>query len=154
MATRDPARAAAAVTALRNRGNVVGELAGWEEAAVAAAARSDPEGARTYAARCTQLAATLGAATVERRLTARLRAFDLRLGVSGTRRRPATGWGSLTPTELQVAELVGQGLTSPQIATRMFISPRTVQTHISHSLRKLDLRSRVELATAVTRNRA
>ena len=40
-------------------------------------------------------------------------------------------------------------MTSPQIATRLFISPRTVQTHISHSLRKLDLRSRVELATTV-----
>jgi DNA-binding CsgD family transcriptional regulator len=62
-------------------------------------------------------------------------------------------WDSLTPTELQVAELVGQGLTSPQIAARPYLSPHTVQTHISHSLRKLGLSSRVELATTVARQR-
>ncbi|WP_181783647.1 response regulator transcription factor, partial [Pseudonocardia pini] len=73
--------------------------------------------------------------------------------VTGKRRRPASGWESLTPTELQVAELVGQGMTSPQIATRLYVSPRTVQTHISNSLRKLGLSSRVELATTVARHR-
>jgi DNA-binding CsgD family transcriptional regulator len=104
--------------------------------------------------RCRELASVLGAVGVERRIIARLRAHSLRLGVSGARRRPATGWQSLTPTELQVAELVGQGMTSRQIATRLFISPRTVQTHISHSLRKLDLTSRVELATTVARRQA
>jgi DNA-binding CsgD family transcriptional regulator len=73
--------------------------------------------------------------------------------VTGRRRRPSSGWNSLTPTELQVAELVGRGLTSPQIAARLYVSPRTVQTHISHSLRKLGLGSRVELATTVARHR-
>jgi DNA-binding CsgD family transcriptional regulator len=150
----DPDRAMAAGTASRNRGHVTGELGGWEEAAVAAATRGDHALARTCAARCTELATVLGASGVHRRLTARLRAQDVRIGVSGARKRPATGWRSLTPIELQVAELVGQGLTSPQIATRLYLSPRTVQTHISHSLRKLNLRSRVELATTVTRNRA
>ena len=149
----DPDRAMAAATACRHRGHVVGELGGWEEAAVAAAAAGDHALARTCAARGTELATVLGASGVHRRLTARLRAHDLRIGVSGARRRPTSGWHSLTPTELQVAELVGQGLTSPQIATRLYLSPRTVQTHISHSLRKLDLRSRVELATTVARYR-
>jgi len=153
MAEGDPGRAMAAATAFRNRGNVTGELGGWEEAAVAAAAGGDRTLARTCATRCVELATTLGAAGVVRRFTARLRAHDVRIGVSGPRRRPATGWQSLTPTELQVAELVGQGLTSPQIATRLYLSPRTVQTHISHSLRKLNLRSRVELATTVARHR-
>ncbi|MDT0352169.1 helix-turn-helix transcriptional regulator [Pseudonocardia charpentierae] len=154
MARRDPDRAMAAATAFRNRGNFVGELAGWEEAAVAAAARGDQDVARTCAVRCRELASVLGAVGVERRIIARLRAHSVRLGVSGARRRPATGWQSLTPTELQVADLVGQGMTSRQIATRLFISPRTVQTHISHSLRKLDLTSRVELATTVARRQA
>ena len=154
VADRDPDRAMAAATAYRNRGNVLGELGGWEEAAVAAAARGEDALARTCATRCTELAAVLGASGVGRRVTARLRSHDVRLGVSGTRNRPSSGWHSLTPTELQVAELVGQGLTSPQIATRLYISPRTVQTHISHSLRKLNLRSRVELATTVARNPA
>ena len=154
MVEADPDRAAAAATASRNRGHVAGELAGWEEAAVAAAARGDGATARTCAARCSEVATLLGATGVTRRMTARLRAHDVRVGVSGTRRRPASGWQSLTPTELQVAQLVGQGLTSPQIATRLYLSPRTVQTHISHSLRKLDLRSRVELATTVARQGA
>ncbi|MFD1528316.1 response regulator transcription factor [Pseudonocardia aurantiaca] len=43
-------------------------------------------------------------------------------------------------------------MTSPQIAARLHLSPRTVQTHISHSLRKLGLRSRSELAATVARH--
>ena len=73
--------------------------------------------------------------------------------MSGSRRRPTTGWGSLTATELRIAEQVGQGLTSPQIAAQLYLSPRTVQTHISNILRKLDLHSRVEIATVVARQR-
>jgi DNA-binding CsgD family transcriptional regulator len=99
------------------------------------------------------VAGQLGARTVERRMTARLREHNLRLGVSGSRRRPTTGWGSLTATELRIAEQVGQGLTSPQIAAQLYLSPRTVQTHISNILRKLDLHSRVEIATVVARQR-
>ncbi|GAA1840144.1 LuxR family transcriptional regulator [Pseudonocardia ailaonensis] len=152
-AERDPGRAMAAASGFAGRGNLLGELQAWEEAAVAAAERKDQERARSCAARATSLAGLLGATTVERRLTARLREHAVRLGVTGKRRRPSSGWESLTPTELQVAELVGQGMTSPQIATRLYVSPRTVQTHISNSLRKLGLSSRVELATTVTRHR-
>jgi Bacterial regulatory proteins, luxR family len=45
----------------------------------------------------------------------------------GTRKRPAGGWESLTPTELKVASLASQGLTNPEIAKRMFISRGTVK---------------------------
>lgn len=153
MADADPDLAAAAAAAYALRGHTAGELGAWEEAAVAAATCGDGERAREHARRCTDLAHALGAAGTVRRLTARLRRHDVRLGVSGARRRPSSGWQSLTPTELQVAELVGKGMTSPQIAAQLYISPRTVQTHISHSLRKLNLRSRVELATTVTAQR-
>jgi DNA-binding NarL/FixJ family response regulator len=153
IADRDPDRAMASASAFAGRGNVLGELGAWEEAAVAAAARGDAARARSCAARAANVAGMLGATGVERRLTARLREHDIRLGVTGRRKRPATGWDSLTPTELQVAELVGQGLTSPQIGARLYLSPRTVQTHVSHSLRKLGLSSRVELATTVARQR-
>jgi DNA-binding CsgD family transcriptional regulator len=152
MAARDGDRAAAAASAFSLRGNVVGELWGWEEAAVAAAARGRTEQARTCAARCTELAGALDAVTVARRVAARLRDHDVRLRAPVRAGRPTSGWGSLTPTELTVADLVGQGLTSPQIAAQLFLSPRTVQTHISHSLRKLDLRTRSELAAMVARH--
>ena len=152
MAARDPDRAAAAAAAYSLRGNVVGEICGWEEAAAAAAFHGRVDQARSCAARCAELADTLGAVTVSRRVAARLRAHDIRLRAPQRAARPTSGWGSLTPTELTVAELVGKGLTSPQIAAQLYLSPRTVQTHISHSLRKLDLRTRSELAAMVTRH--
>lgn len=70
----------------------------------------------------------------------------------GTRRRPAGGWESLTPTEVQVVELVSQGLTNPQVAERMFISRATVKAHLAHIFQKLDVGSRSEL-TALTLRR-
>ena len=151
VAAGDADEAAAAALDYRAVGHVTGEMTGWEEAACLAAAAGDADAARTTADRCTSLAAALGAVTVERRLPARLRRLGVRQGVRGRRGRPRTGWESLTPTELQVAELVGHGLTSPQVAARLYISPRTVQTHLSHILRKLDLRSRVELAAELSR---
>jgi predicted ATPase/DNA-binding CsgD family transcriptional regulator len=64
----------------------------------------------------------------------------------GERRRPATGWASLTPTELEVARLVGQHLSNPDIAERMFVSRATVKTHLVHMYAKLGIDSRSELA--------
>jgi DNA-binding CsgD family transcriptional regulator len=64
----------------------------------------------------------------------------------GERRRPSTGWASLTPTELDVVRLVGDGLGNKDVAARLFISHRTVQTHLTHVYTKLGLTSRVQLA--------
>ena len=61
------------------------------------------------------------------------------------RKRPASGWASLTPAELDVVRLVSEGLGNKDIATRLFISPRTVQTHLTHVYTKLGLTSRVQL---------
>ena len=49
----------------------------------------------------------------------------------GERKRPASGWASLTPAERDVARLVCEGLANKEIATRLFVSPRTVQAHLS-----------------------
>jgi ATP/maltotriose-dependent transcriptional regulator MalT len=66
----------------------------------------------------------------------------------GRRGRPATGWSSLTPTELEVVRLVAEGLTNPQIGARLFMSRGTVKTHLSHIFTKLDTANRTELAAA------
>ena len=67
------------------------------------------------------------------------------------RRRPTFGWDSLTPTEVKVVGLVAEGLTNRQIAERLFVSRRTVATHIEHVFQKLGHANRVELAADTVR---
>jgi DNA-binding CsgD family transcriptional regulator len=70
----------------------------------------------------------------------------------GERKRPQTGWASLTPTEARVVELVGEGLTNPQIAEKMFIARGTVKVHLSHIFAKVGASSRAELAAMAARH--
>ncbi|OKH79853.1 transcriptional regulator [Mycobacterium sp. ST-F2] len=70
----------------------------------------------------------------------------------GARRRPASGWESLTPTERDVVRQVSDGLSNKDIAARLFISPRTVQTHLTHVYAKLGLESRVQLVKEAARH--
>jgi len=69
----------------------------------------------------------------------------------GERKRPPSGWDSLTPTERDVVRLVSEGLGNKDIGDRLFISPRTVQTHLTHVYAKLGLTSRMQLAQEVAR---
>ena len=66
----------------------------------------------------------------------------------GERKRPSAGWASLTPSELEVARLVGEHLSNPEIAKRLFVSRATVKTHLLHIFAKLGIDSRSELAAA------
>jgi predicted ATPase/class 3 adenylate cyclase/DNA-binding CsgD family transcriptional regulator len=70
----------------------------------------------------------------------------------GERKRPASGWASLTPAELAVVRLVSEGLPNKDIAERLFVSPRTVQAHLTHVYTKLGLSSRVQLAQEAARH--
>ena len=63
----------------------------------------------------------------------------------GERKRPASGWPSLTPAERDVARLVCEGLANKDIAARLFVSPRTVQAHLTHIYTKLGITSRTQL---------
>lgn len=118
----------------------------YEDAAVALhRAGSAAEVVPLFEEAC-QLYERLRAVRDLRRVQARMRAAGLRRGRRGPRKRPATGWEALTETELRVADFVAEGLSNPQIAERMFVSRRTVKTHVSHALAKLGLASRVMLA--------
>lgn len=63
----------------------------------------------------------------------------------GQRKRPPSGRRSLTPTEQQVVDLLGEGLTNKDVAERMFVSVRTVTSHLTHIYAKLEVSSRTEL---------
>jgi ATP/maltotriose-dependent transcriptional regulator MalT len=63
----------------------------------------------------------------------------------------ATGIESLTERELQVARLVVDRKTNPEIAAELFLSQKTVETHLRNIFRKIDVSSRVALARAVER---
>jgi predicted ATPase/class 3 adenylate cyclase/DNA-binding CsgD family transcriptional regulator len=71
----------------------------------------------------------------------------------GQRKRPTSGWASLTPSERDVVRLVSEGLANTDIATRLFVSPRTIQSHLTHVYAKLGLTSRVQLAQEAARHR-
>jgi DNA-binding CsgD family transcriptional regulator len=70
----------------------------------------------------------------------------------GQRKRPTSGWASLTPAELDVVRLVSEGLSNNDLATRLFVSPRTVQTHLTHVYTKLSRTSRVQLVQEAARH--
>jgi DNA-binding NarL/FixJ family response regulator len=74
------------------------------------------------------------------------------LAATGERLRPLlpTGAGSLTPSERRVAELAAEGLTNRQIAQTLFLTVKTVEGHLSHVYRKLDIPSRRELGPALS----
>lgn len=64
----------------------------------------------------------------------------------GSRARPSVGWSSLTPTELQVAALVADGLSNPEIAARLLMGRGTVKTRLARIFPKVGVTNRAELA--------
>ncbi len=83
------------------------------------------------------------------RIRSTMRALGIRRGSRSAHRPARSGWEALTATEQRIVALVAEGLTNPEIGRRLFISPRTVQSHVAHVFTKLGLTSRVELAARV-----
>jgi DNA-binding CsgD family transcriptional regulator len=69
----------------------------------------------------------------------------------GLRRAAPVGPSGITAAEAQVAELVAAGRTNREVASELFMSPKTVEAHLSRIYRKLGVRSRAELAHLLTR---
>jgi DNA-binding NarL/FixJ family response regulator len=63
------------------------------------------------------------------------------------------GTGALTKREAEVLQLIGAGLSNPEIADRLYITRKTVETHVGNLLAKLGLRNRAEAAAFVTRSK-
>lgn len=125
-----------------------------EDAAVLLARARRTAQARDRLNEAVEIYAALGAGWDIRRADTRLRPYGVRRGVRGTRKRPSFGWEALSPTELKVARMVAKGMSNPEIASDLFLSRRTVQTHVSHILGKLGVHSRVEIATVALSHEA
>jgi DNA-binding CsgD family transcriptional regulator len=148
MLTADPDAIEAAAAELAAAGRLTAETFAREELACAAAAAGDRD--RAAAALDAALAGyqRMGAVPDRDRALGRLRALGVRRGSREAHRGADFGWASLTVTENRIVGLVRDGLTNREIGIRLFVSPRTVQTHVSHILQKTGLRSRVEIARA------
>ena len=88
----------------------------------------------------------LGSAEGAARVRAWLRTVGTRLCHWTHADRPAFGWESLTDTERTITDLVAQGLSNRQVASRVFLSTHTVAFHLRHVFWKLGVSSRVQLA--------
>ena len=146
MLDADPDAIEETAAELGGAGRLAAEAFAREELACAAAAAGDRD--RAAAALDAALAGyqRMGAVPDLDRALARTRALGLRRGSRQAHRDADFGWASLTATENRIVGLVRDGLTNREIGTRLFVSPRTVQTHVSHILQKTGLRSRVEIA--------
>jgi DNA-binding CsgD family transcriptional regulator len=73
-------------------------------------------------------------------------AQELRASGETARKRDETAPVDLTPTELQVAQLVQRGMSNREVAGQLFVSPRTVDFHLRNVFAKTGVTSRLELA--------
>jgi DNA-binding CsgD family transcriptional regulator/tetratricopeptide (TPR) repeat protein len=103
--------------------------------------RSD---AREQLRQALELATLCGATPLAARAETELRATGAR-----PRRIALRGIESLTPSERRVAELAADGPTNREIAQELFVTPRTVEVHLTSVYRKLEIDSRSQLAAAL-----
>jgi DNA-binding CsgD family transcriptional regulator len=106
----------------------------------------DRDRARAAFTEAVEVYTDLGAEADVARLQAAFRLHGIRRGPHAKHRRARSGWESLTATEIKIAAFVEEGLSNPEIAARLLLSRRTVATHVSHILKKLDVNSRIDIA--------
>ena len=93
------------------------------------------------------LAARCGARTLEHRARAELAAIGVR-----PRTTERAGEDSLTPSERRVVEIAAAGSTNREIAQALFVTEKTVETHLGRAFRKLDVSSRRQLPDVLARD--
>jgi DNA-binding CsgD family transcriptional regulator len=105
----------------------------------------DPTGAREPLRRALELAAACGADGLVEEVRAELHATGLR-----PRTTALGGVGSLTASERRVADLAAAGRSNREIAQTLYVTPKTVEVHLSSAYRKLGISSRHGLAEVLS----
>jgi DNA-binding CsgD family transcriptional regulator/tetratricopeptide (TPR) repeat protein len=141
-----PAERAAASMAACGRGAEAARA--HHDAAVLAATAGSTDDARRLATVAFAGYEQLRAEQLHARLRSELRACGVSMRPRRVPPRPASGWEGLTPTERQVVDLVADGLTNGEIAEQLFVSRRTVESHLSRVYPKLGFHRRAELVVA------
>ena len=95
----------------------------------------------------------LRAEQLHARLRSELRSAGVSMRPRRAQLRPTSGWAALTPTERQIVDLVADGLMNSEIADRLFVSRRTVESHLSRVYPKVGSPRRAELAIAARQRR-
>jgi DNA-binding CsgD family transcriptional regulator/tetratricopeptide (TPR) repeat protein len=142
----DGPRLLAAAARYEDAGRPLLRAKALEAAAQEFVRRDDRSRARAAFTRAVEVYTGLGAAADAAQLQATFRAHGIRRGPRVKHRQARNGWDSLTPTEMKIAAFVEDGLSNPEIAGRLLLSRRTVATHVSHILKKLDVHSRTDIA--------
>jgi DNA-binding CsgD family transcriptional regulator len=145
LVTGDPALLLAAADYFEDVSRPFYRAQALESAAVLDAQHGKQAAAQRYLGEAVGIYISLGAVWDVRRAAARLKRYGIKADRTAHRKRPATGWEALTPTELKIAYLVAEGRSNPDVAATLFLSRNTVQTHVSHILAKLGARSRAEI---------
>ena len=150
LATGDPASGSAHAVAAVSAAAAIGadhDLALAHLLAGRCAAR--PEEALEHLSVAQRLAEECGARRTRDEAVRELRRRGRRLGRGGARAPGGEGVEVLSPREREIADLVGQGRTNREIATRLFLSEKTIESHLSKAFTKLGVGSRAALAARV-----
>jgi DNA-binding CsgD family transcriptional regulator len=143
---RDAPRLLAAAERYHDAGRPLQRAKALEAAAGHFVDADDKTQARAAFTTAVDVYTALGAAADIARVQAEFRAHGIRRGPHAKHRRAQSGWDSLTATEIKIAAFVEEGLSNPEIAARLLLSRRTVATHVSHILKKLNVNSRIDIA--------
>ncbi len=145
LVTGDPEPALVAVDHYRRVGRRVELAAALDEASVLLAKAGKRADARAAHAEAAEIFTELDARWDLSRAQAKMDEFDIHHDIAASARATG-GWGTLTPVERRIAELVASGQSNPDIAIRMSLPRRMVQAHVTRILGKLGVRSRSQIA--------
>jgi DNA-binding CsgD family transcriptional regulator len=123
-------------------------------AGLAAADAGDKAQARAELRSATEIFEAIGAHPLHAQAQREQRRLGVRVPSGGGRGPRGPGPGGLSRREMEVARLVVEGCTNQQIAERLYLSIRTVETHLSHIFAKLGVNSRVAVVNALTQHSA